>query len=380
MSKKIVLSKKPMTVKELFDTGLLDGVSVVYMGGKEQGEAESDEHHSRLPVLGVEQNLEVEGLNRHKAKALTAPCRKKRCTVVPNQDEFQHAMPQDFIVKHQAYFKEIDNFELASGGGFTGTLKKPNCKTKIASGLRGVITDGGILRSCCLCNGRKVIPSSQFEIYACKSYKRAAQYICFENGKSLLELLRACRGTSLHSLETAIQNFVCSTPQEKYFTCKRCKRCFSSSLAEKKLRSALTCGLTAPFMLLIQKWSPRPVPTSKPFIDFEQCNSSQTNKHWKKRTRTTNQRLKKKSVPTKTSVRLKTPLISSNSKCLSSQNKGQSKITKKDQWLHKLVFEEGGLPDGTEVAYYGRGQKLLKGYKKGFGILCRCCNTEVSPS
>lgn len=34
MSKKIVLSKKPTTVKELFDTGLLDGVSVVYMGGK----------------------------------------------------------------------------------------------------------------------------------------------------------------------------------------------------------------------------------------------------------------------------------------------------------------------------------------------------------
>lgn len=34
MSHKIVLSKKPMTVKEVFDTGLLDGVSVVYMGGK----------------------------------------------------------------------------------------------------------------------------------------------------------------------------------------------------------------------------------------------------------------------------------------------------------------------------------------------------------
>jgi len=24
--------------------------------------------------------------------------------------------------------------------------------------------------------------------------------------------------------------------------------------------------------------------------------------------------------------------------------------------LHKLVFEEGGLPDGSEVAYYARGQ------------------------
>lgn len=33
MSKKIVVNRKPMTVKELFDTGLLDGVPVVYMGG-----------------------------------------------------------------------------------------------------------------------------------------------------------------------------------------------------------------------------------------------------------------------------------------------------------------------------------------------------------
>lgn len=28
----------------------------------------------------------------------------------------------------------------------------------------------------------------------------------------------------------------------------------------------------------------------------------------------------------------------------------------RDQRLHKLVFEENGLPDGTEVAYYARGQ------------------------
>ena len=28
----------------------------------------------------------------------------------------------------------------------------------------------------------------------------------------------------------------------------------------------------------------------------------------------------------------------------------------RDQRLHKLVFEYGGLPDGSEVAYYARGQ------------------------
>ena len=34
MSKKIALDNVPMTVKELFETGLLEGVPVVYMGGK----------------------------------------------------------------------------------------------------------------------------------------------------------------------------------------------------------------------------------------------------------------------------------------------------------------------------------------------------------
>nr|XP_034909351.1 uncharacterized protein LOC118044989 isoform X1 [Populus alba] len=62
---------------------------------------------------------------------------------------------------------------------------------------------------------------------------------------------------------------------------------------------------------------------------------------------------------------------------ISSHKTYQWKITTKDQRLHRLVFEEGGLPDGTELAYYARGQKLLGGYKMGFGILCHCCNCEV---
>lgn len=76
--------------------------------------------------------------------------------------------------------------------------------------------------------------------------------------------------------------------------------------------------------------------------------------------------------------------------------------------MHKLVFEDDVLPDGTEVAYYSHGkvalfeigsalpcfmtfifflivlfwvwQKLLVGYKKGYGIFCTCCNAEVSAS
>ncbi|XP_045793681.1 uncharacterized protein LOC123888631 isoform X2 [Trifolium pratense] len=304
MSKKIVVNKKPKTVKELFLTGLLDGVSVVYIGG----------------------------INK-------------------------------------------------------------------APGLRGVIRDGGILCSCCLCNGRKVIPPSQFEIHACKKYKRAVEYICLENGKSLLDLLRACRGAPLHALEATIQNFVCSAPEEKYFTCKRCKGCFPSCM---KRVGPICCSCvesskpeeTAKNVVGKRIRSPRPVLASKSSCAFELSISSKSKIHKKKRTkssirvRSSNSSksasapslLEKKITPMtekSSSVKLKT---TSNSNCLSPQNNSQWKITKKDHRLHKLVFEENGLPDGTEVAYYAGGQKLLEGFKRGSGIVCRCCNTEISPS
>ncbi|KAG6690198.1 hypothetical protein I3842_10G002300 [Carya illinoinensis] len=301
-SKKIGLNKKPMTVKELFETGLLDGVTVVYVG-----------------------------------------CNK-----------FQ------------------------------------------ASGLRGTIRDGGILCSCTSCNGCRVIPPSKFEIHASKTYKRAAQYICLENGKSLLDLLRECRASSLITLESTIQNIIGSPPEEKYFTCKRCKGCFPKScvarigllcnscvalqechgvcngpsdfqtltslLISKSTRNASTY-LQTPFLNKVKVngissllflglltcsqlhylRSPKRVPFSKNSKSASACFPSQNKRPWK--------------ITTKPS---KSIMISRSSKSASlsipSQNKTKWKITTKDQRLHKLVFEEGGLPDRSEVAYYARGQ------------------------
>uniref|UniRef100_A0A251KR14 Zinc finger PHD-type domain-containing protein n=1 Tax=Manihot esculenta TaxID=3983 RepID=A0A251KR14_MANES len=246
MSKKIALDNVPMTVKELFETGLLEGVPVVYMGGK-----------------------------------------------------------------------------------------KAFC-------LRGKIKDVGILCSCSLCKGCRVIPPSQFEIHAIKQYRRAAQYICFENGKSLLDVLNACRSSPLDSLEATIHNAISGSPKEKTFTCKRCKGRYPT----------ICVGKIGPLCNLC--------------VESKESNGSPACETGiKART----------SKPATVTKSLKSALAG-----VSSQNKCQWRITTKYQRLHRLVFEEGGLPDGTEVAYYARGQKLLLGYKRGFGILCCCCNCEVSPS
>ncbi|XWS59590.1 hypothetical protein CRYUN_Cryun08bG0135100 [Craigia yunnanensis] len=341
MSKKIALNKCPMTVKELFDTGLLDGVPVVYMG---------------------------------------------------------------------------------------------TISSKTA-GLRGIITDGGILCSCSLCKGHRVVPPSQFEIHACKQYKRAAQYICFENGKSLLEVLRACRRRPLHTLEATIQNILSALPEQKCFTCRRCKGSFPvihvgqigplcNSCVESKKSQCST--MSAPSAGARQQ---EPVLMSQSFESASLSMSPQNKSQWKKASKSSELELTSNSPqydslssssqnrsPWKATRKLTKPglftkSLKRSSVHNSSQDKGQWRIKKKpvkpvlmsktlkgasspmyspsgsqwkmttkDQRLHKLVFEEDGLPDGTEVAYYARGQRLLEGYKKGFGIICRCCNCEVSPS
>ncbi|XLT84502.1 hypothetical protein HN873_006255 [Arachis hypogaea] len=47
-----------------------------------------------------------------------------------------------------------------------------------------------------------------------------------------------------------------------------------------------------------------------------------------------------------------------------SRDKSDGKVTTKDLRLHKLIFEADVLPDGTEVAYYVHGKRLLDGYKR----------------
>ncbi|XP_019100768.1 PREDICTED: uncharacterized protein LOC104788956 [Camelina sativa] len=106
---------------------------------------------------------------------------------------------------------------------YMGTVKSQ------AFGLRGIIKDGGILCSCSSCDWANVISTSKFEIHASKQYRRASQYICFENGKSLLDVLKISRNTPLHALEATILDAVNSASKEKCFTCKRCKGVFPLS-------------------------------------------------------------------------------------------------------------------------------------------------------
>ncbi|GFP85542.1 chromodomain-helicase-DNA-binding protein 4 [Phtheirospermum japonicum] len=350
MSKKILVTGRPTTVRELFETGLLEGYPVVYNGGKR---------------------------------------------------------------------------------GFP---------------LRGTIKDAGILCSCSLCKGTRIVPPCQFEIHACKSYRRASQYICLENGKSLLDVVKECRKSSLKTLEDTIQNIIGPMPVKEYVICSNCEGSFLATSAAKVEPLCDSCVIILnsefdaecvksrplePFLGLampengevhntpkkmgrrgrkkrkhseltnhtpstgksslrvstrkkgqrkITKMLSKPTSVVKSsentLIGYcDLTSNGSTSMHGSLKIKTTRKIIKKLSNTTSPSNSLER-----GSPSVSLQSKSSSKITKKDQRMHKLVFENGGLPDGTEVAYYSNGKLLRDGYKMGSGIICRCCSTLVSPS
>ncbi|CAL9123456.1 unnamed protein product [Musa textilis] len=52
----------------------------------------------------------------------------------------------------------------------------------------------------------------------------------------------------------------------------------------------------------------------------------------------------------------------------------------RDCSLHQLIFKENGLPNGSKLAYCVKGEKIKSGYKFRNGLICDCCNLEMSPS
>ncbi|KAJ7002058.1 hypothetical protein NC653_012206 [Populus alba x Populus x berolinensis] len=209
-------------------------------------------------------------------------------------------------------------------------------------GLHGMVRESGILCFCDDCKGKEVVTPTIFVLHAGSSNKRPPEYICLENGNTLCDVMNACKNSSLDTLDEAIRLSTGFSPSKKSNFCLNCRGSITGTGSRKsKLLCSQCFGLK----------------------DFQASSAPKTAK--KERT------AKPHSVPESSSNLLKSSL---------SGSKSQGRVTKKDIRTHKLVFEEEVLPDGTEVGYYCQGKKLLAGYKKGFGIFCSCCNSEVSPS
>ncbi|KAJ8749990.1 hypothetical protein K2173_013905 [Erythroxylum novogranatense] len=209
------------------------------------------------------------------------------------------------------------------------------------AGLRGVINGSGILCFCHNCRGNEVVTPSVFELHAASANKRPPEYIYLDNGHTLRDVINACRDASLETLDESLDLAIgCPNLKKSNF----CLNCRGVILDVNSGKSLVLCGQCINLM------------------DSESVSAGAGD---------TNEGTPKPlSVP-------KYDSLTNNS---SLRGKSHGRLTRKDLRLHKLVFEEDVLPDGTEVAYYSQGKKLLTGYKHGYGIFCYCCSCEVSPS
>ncbi|KAK7372555.1 hypothetical protein VNO80_05937 [Phaseolus coccineus] len=87
---------------------------------KDKGKAVADPVSSP-PNLKIsdscEKNDDFEGLNLSKAKALTFPRAKKQRTLMSEKDAINDQQLQEYVKKQNAYFKEVDEFELEVESG-----------------------------------------------------------------------------------------------------------------------------------------------------------------------------------------------------------------------------------------------------------------------
>ncbi|XP_077226208.1 uncharacterized protein LOC143859371 isoform X2 [Tasmannia lanceolata] len=260
-------------------------------------------------------------------------------------------------------------------------------------GLKGTIKDGGILCFCTSCKGSEVLTAIHFERHAGSLNKRAPEYIYLENGNTLRNVLDACKNAPLDMLEATIQSAISSLPVKKASICQSCRESFHPSPVGA---SKLLCNAC----LGSKRSHPTPASDSSARTPASDSSARSTFGVMSKRSQPTPARdssarstfgvMSKRSQPTPasdSSARTSEPVsiaASSNNNSskhiLPQKTNGHGKLTRKDQRLHKLALMEDGLPDGTEVAYFVRGKKLLEGYKMGIGIFCHCCKSVVSPS
>ncbi|KZV29464.1 hypothetical protein F511_03749 [Dorcoceras hygrometricum] len=451
------------------------GGDTVYAGGNERDLGDSSDLDGEM----VEVEVKEEPMTEAAAVAWSNGTRRfTRSIIKPRNEKLESELPGGL---QDAISLEVEGLESDESSGMAGptarkikkiarkgmpTTVKELFETGLLEGypvfynggkrgfpLRGSIKDVGILCSCSSCMGVRVVPPCQFEIHACKSYRRASQYICLENGKSLLDVVKECRKSSVETLEETIHKFVGPMPVKESVICMNCRGPFLATASEVKpvcdscvvienSEMDAECTKSRPLEPLVclkisdngdvyntpknksrrrrkrrkhselvsnaktrQRSSPRistrkgqqktmkmwavvlyfncqkPVPKFSGSSLASHLNSSSDlpvsgsdSPQGSTRNSNTRKILKKFS-----SVSFSKPL-KSGSAHISMKSKSSSKVTKKDQKMHRMVFEDGGLPDGTEVAYYSNGKKLRDGYKMGSGIMCRCCSTLVSPS
>ncbi|CAM8966293.1 unnamed protein product [Rhodiola kirilowii] len=325
-------------------------------------ETESDDEHTEDEKLALDgAPLMVvreipEHLSSTGVRKITFKFRKNK------EDQFPASAPS-FMENHVEYGKNETQPDssiypsnvkkLLSTGILNGARVKYKYQTQQKE-LDGIIQQSGYMCGCSICNFTRVLSAYEFEMHAGAKTRHPNNHIFLENGSPVYSIIQRLKTAPLNMVEEVLKEVAGSSINEFLF------QAWKDSLhINTGALSANRYGATVP------GW---PYAT-----DSQQDRSSLV---WPTSYVQSSFPVKSLRIPEEKSYSMHL-----NPTYYIPKKKSVEGVTRKrDNDLHRLLFLPGGLPDGAELAYYMKGKKVLGGYKQGNGILCSCCDREVSPS
>ncbi|XP_010515870.1 PREDICTED: uncharacterized protein LOC104791636 isoform X2 [Camelina sativa] len=230
--------------------------------------------------------------------------------------------------------------------------------------LQGIIYSGGYLCGCTACDFSKVLSANQFERHAGVKKKHPNKHIYLENGRSVYNLVQELKIAPFDVVEDVIRNLAGSALNEDSFQVLKESFQQDNNMAEDVSNYIVDHSFQSLVSYPGSDWSLDESQSTTPcfpennYFREKICIKDTRHEHKPKEKKHTSHMFG----------------IGCHKKV---SGRGKSK---RDFDLHRLLFLPNGLPDGTELAYYWKSKKLLQGYKQGSGIVCSCCDTEISPS
>ncbi|GKV30038.1 hypothetical protein SLEP1_g38903 [Rubroshorea leprosula] len=229
--------------------------------------------------------------------------------------------------------------------------------------LQGIIHGGGYLCECSSCNFSKVLSAYEFEQHAGAKTRHPNNHIYLENGKPIYSIIQEVKTAPLGILDEVIKSVVGSSINEESFGDWKASLWESNGMNEANNRDNMKRP-RLPNMVISNSVEGRMSLASCPWAQNSHISVRQQNmemvEHWEHT--------------------LKRPYSHVSNSSIQQKRTAEGATKKRDNDLHRLLFMPNGLPDGAELAYYAKGQRLLEGYKQGNGIVCGCCDKVISPS
>ncbi|KAJ4971268.1 hypothetical protein NE237_004367 [Protea cynaroides] len=238
--------------------------------------------------------------------------------------------------------------------------------------LLGIIKGSGYLCGCPLCNFSEVLNAYEFEQHAGCRTKHPNDNIFLENGKSIHGIVQELRRAPLNLLHEVIRSVVGSSISEKFYLAWK-ESLQAANIQEIGEKFEMERQSQLELLDLPNSIESCPSDTAEDSLGL-------SSKYM----------MPEFPIKEKAHVKQKRPrgwkrgvkrLNSNSYNSVVRQKKiSGGRVKKRDNDLHRLLFMPNGLPDGAELGYYAKGQRLLEGYKQGNGIICSCCHSEISPS